>query len=236
MTSTNITSYLNITISLLTNTENSITDRIKIITKQLAMVDLINMQFTIELSVAQGRSLDDKKRLQNIQSLFNDCKNIITSISANINTLQQYINEIYNVDSKTNITQNILSRDDLFNKTNLQINNFITFNTISLNDTANITMLKKIINDSLNKIQLQFSYYDIKKLIEINIAQIIDYDSQINSNPPPQNLNSLQLLRTNLYNKTNNMINIEITNRSDTDLTKEKFNLYHTKLMTLSSS
>ena len=233
----NIQSYINITTELIISSNSSITNKLSMLSKQESLFSLINTQFNIELAISQGRSFEEKKRLTYIKELFNDYKKLIDELIININHIQQYINAIYSANIKTNIKtnirENILSRDDLFDTTDKNINNFISLNMISINDNQNINILKTFINNSLTKIQQHLSYYNIQKLIELNIAQIKQYDIQINTNPPPQNRGELQLSRINLYNKTNNIINIEIANRSNTDLNKAAFNLYHDNLVKL---
>ena len=231
----NIKSYLNISVSLITiiSPTVTITNKLNMKSKLESLKGLINTQLNIELSVFQGRTLDDKNRLNNIKELFNDYNKIYENITDSIFKLYQYINTIYNVNTTLNIYNLIMSRDNLFDITNNQINNFIDLNIILFNDNENIIIVKKLINESLIKIQLHLSYYNIIKLIEKNIEQIKKYDIQINTDPPLQNINQLKLSRVILYNKINNIVDIEIANRSNTDLKKAAFNLYHDNLVKL---
>ena len=232
----NIKLYLNyISISLLNTHEiNTVSEKLDILAKQESIIDIINKQFEIELSIKQGRTPDEKLQLNNINGIFNDCKQIIQTITKNIKQLQEYITILYNPEQTLNIKNMIIERDTLFIKTNNLIKNFIDINTITQNDDNYIKQLKQLINDMLLRIQLEkLSYYNINKLIETNIEQIKKYDEQINANPPLQNVNTIKLLRINLYNKINNIVNIEITNRSNDNLNKAAFNSYNDILLSL---
>ena len=234
----NIKLYLNyVELLLLNNTDtdtDTVTSKLNILAKQENIVVSINKQFEIELALKQGRSTDEKIELTKIKNIFNDCIQIIKNITTNLKQLQEYINMIYNFDTTLNIKTMIIERDDLLNKTNNLINNFIDINTIIINDNDNIKQLKRLINEVLLRIQSEkLPYYDIKRLIETNIEQIKKYDEQINVNPPLQDVNNIKLSRFNLYNKTNNIVNIEKANRPDTDLNKAAFNSFNDSLLLL---
>jgi hypothetical protein len=236
----NIKLYLNyVELLLLNNTDTdtdtvTVTSKLKILANQENIIDTINKQFEIELAPQQGRTLTENALLRNIKIIFNDCKEIIQTITKNIKQLQEYINIIYDFDTTLNIKDMIIERDTLFNKTNNLIKNFIDMNPITQNDTDNIKQLKKLINNILLRIQSEkLPYYDIKRLIETNIEQIRKYDEQINVDPPLQDVNNIKLSRFNLYNKTNNIVNIEKANRPDTDLNKAAFNSFYDSLLLL---